>query len=102
LNASTREETPPAPPAEHFPLVESVEVDPLTAGLGGSTDPFDIEEAYRNASPRQAESLVQAFVLARTAGVDLVALCRFAWRQEMEWTRWLRDFDKRSLGAINS
>jgi hypothetical protein len=86
--------------AERFPSVESVESDPLTGGLGGSTDPFDVEEAYRNASPRAVESLVQAFVLARTAGVDLVALCRFAWRQEMEWVRWLRDFDKRCLRDI--
>jgi hypothetical protein len=79
-----------------------LEADPLTAGLGGSTDPFDVEEAYRNASPRQVESLVQAFVLARTAGVDLVALCRFAWRWEMEWVRWLRDLDKEVLERLKA
>jgi hypothetical protein len=44
--------------------------------------------------------LVQAFVLARTAGVDLVALCRFAWRWQLEYARWLRDFDKNCLQAI--
>jgi hypothetical protein len=112
LNASTREGSPnpspaPAPraapracappPADISSLVESVEagrVNPMTAGLGHSTDVFDIEGAYRDATQRQREALSMAFVLARTAGVDLVALCRYANRQELDYVRWLADLDK--------
>ena len=69
-------------------------MDPLTAGLDYSTDPFDVEVAYRDASQRQRDSLASAFVCARDAGVDLAALARYAYQQELEWTRWVRDMDK--------
>jgi hypothetical protein len=101
LNDSTRGNKLPAPPAQYSPLVDNVEVDPLTAGLGYSTDPFDVEAAYRDATPRQAESLALAFVCARDAGVDLAALARYAYQQELEWVRWLRDMDKLHLSECN-
>lgn len=78
-----------SPGFSHFVEVE----DPLTAGLGYSADPFDIEEAYRNATDNERAALVMAERYARTAGVDLKALARFAFEQEQSYARWLRDMD---------
>jgi hypothetical protein len=68
----------------------------------GSTDAFEIEATFRDATPRQVESLVMALTLARTAGVSLQALAEYAYEGEMEYTRWLRDMDKEAIALAQA